>query len=713
MRFKRGIAIKKTFALLVCSLACGVFSLPLSSQKRGSSEWRTGVRFLKLAEKYLEAEDYKTADETADMGISYCKEISDLWYVKALASSKLGGTRASVLMLSEKALNEGVWTDYNKDDARLLYASTLCDVGRYDEVLPVLDEPYMSGADAQYIRAKTYYRMSTAQSIEAARRKVDDCRKMYKDDERFALLFFSHERALRMAGVEASDEAEKIASAFIAHVYSYKECSARLFLLCAMMAKGDEKARMLNAFSANEMQDILYAQAALEEGIMSCEEAADYFFDFADSAASLEDMKSFIAALSLKASDEVKASVKEHLDSYEGLLTEDTTGDLEPNLFVKYFRGRPIAINYDADSDGLSEWVAKCDYGVPISIEAGGHGKRLKTDVSYGVYPWVSSVTLVSGKVFTLNLVENKYQWSPFEMERVEEWQKDYGAEVFVPRALKDIPNLDIDAIVAAARQCTMPIDEREGASVEITMLDGLRQTVDYIWNGKVYAKGTYIDGLPSVRVIDSDGNGIFETTERYSKARKKTDKESIEEYPFTDDVYISRIEVDLNEDTVIGFAEEYTEDGGKVSIWDHDGDGQWDVRYSVRTTDGNVTEEKAYFFVPPKREAVCVECLAGEPVEVTAGETSVAVLRGQMESMYWIREAGSFSDETAVSSLLNGLPQGVSVLAENKGRRIFAVRIGEKSYASIVRDEAENADNDNESNSSGSVGDNVQDENQ
>lgn len=683
--------LRRCVKCMLCFAALGAFTSPLfsSSQKSlASSNRRTSVRFLKLAEKYCAAGDYDTAGKTCDMGISYCSDVADLWYVKALSASNAGHPRAEVLPLVERALTEGSWVDYNRDEARVLYADVLCDTGKYREALSALDEmPYIHSADAQFIRAKAYYRGGTEESTSKARRKIDDSRKMYPDDTRFPLLFFRYERA---AGNTMDEETQRIADAFIARIDSYKDCSAQLFILAAMAAREEQRTRMLEAFIASEMRHPLYALAALEDGLISAQDAADYFFDFASDMILYSDLYQFLSVLSKNADESVKNSIKEYLVSYEGLLEVDTTGDLEPNLFIKYSRGRPQTVNYDANNDGVSEWIAECDYGLPTSLEVGGSGNRLKTELIYGVYPAVSSVTLVTGKVVVFSLVEETYLWSPFEMKCVEDWKRDYGVEVFMPQALRGMPKLDMDALVNAAWRCKMPIDEREDAAVTYTMLDGLRQTAQYESHGKVYAKSTYSEGLPSLRMIDNDGDGVFETVERYARFKNKGETEERgESEPFTtDDVYVSRVEVDLDNDTVPDFIEEYTEDGGKITTWDEDADGQWDVRYAKRTLENGEVEEKTYFFVPPKREAVCVESVQGEPVEVSVGTASSGVSRGINTGVYFIGDALTAKDEEAVLEKLRGLSQGVSVLVEYGGKRLFAVRVGDKCYASIIHDE-------------------------
>lgn len=669
--------------LFVCVASC--FAQSQSGHSITKSNRRTSVRFLKLAEKYCEAGDYATASLTADMGISYCDEVADLWYIKAKAAKEEGRTRAEVLPLVEKSLFNGSWVDYNRDVARVLYAQVLCDTGRGNEALSILDEePYIHSADAEFVRAASYYRDGDTQ---AARGKIDDSRKMYPEDTRFPLLFFRYERT---RGVPLDEDAQRIADAFVARIDSYKDCSAELFLLAAMSSNKEQKRRMLQSFSACEMRHPLYAEAAMREGLLSAQDAVEYFFDFADQQISYDDAASFLKALSDIDDEGVKASVKAHLDAYEGLLTIDTTRDGEPNLFVKYSRGRPQTVNCDANSDGRNEWVARCDFGLPTSLEVGGKGKRLKTEIVYGVYPAISSVTLVTGKVVVFSLVEEKYLWSPFEMKCIDEWKTWFGSEVFVPQEASQAPALDIDSLVNAAWRSSMPIDEREDANVTYTMLNGLRQTAEYTSHGKVYARGAYSDGLPVLREIDNDGDGVFETIERYTRVKnKESAQEGSDEMPFaTDDVYVSKVEVDVDGDTVPDFVEEYTEDGGKITTWDEDADGQWDVRYERRTLEDNTVEEKAYFFAPPKRDAVCVESVAGVPIEVSVGTASSKVTRGITEGMYCIGEVLTAGDEAAVSEKLNNAGQGVSILTEHDGKRLFAVRIGEMSYATIIHDD-------------------------
>ena len=121
---------------------------------------RTALRCLSLAKEYAAQKDWNAVISQSMLGLAYDDGIADLWYVYAVAENELDATKAEILPLVTKALTQGEWVDYNRDGARILYADILCDTGRYKEVPAVLDaKPVLFSADAEYIRAKAYYRM--------------------------------------------------------------------------------------------------------------------------------------------------------------------------------------------------------------------------------------------------------------------------------------------------------------------------------------------------------------------------------------------------------------------------------------------------------------------------------------------------------------------------------------------------------------------------
>ena len=142
-------------ALLFANFSASLFA---QNASLAAANRKTAVRFLKLAEDYLTQRIWSSALAQAQMGLAYDDTVADLWYIQAASLINLGKGRAEVLSLVTKALTEGEWVDYNRDGARILYADLLCDTGRYEQALGVLDaSPFIYSADAEYIRIKSYY----------------------------------------------------------------------------------------------------------------------------------------------------------------------------------------------------------------------------------------------------------------------------------------------------------------------------------------------------------------------------------------------------------------------------------------------------------------------------------------------------------------------------------------------------------------------------
>ena len=257
--------------------SCFVFfivinTLSFSEDFLVSANRKTAIRCLKLAENFLSSNSWGNALSQADLGLAYDSSISDLLYIKAVAKLGLEEPRAEVISLVMKALTEGEWVDYNRDSARILYADLLCDSGNFDQALNIINaKPFIYSSDAEYIRIKSYYRMGTEESIKKAREKINSARKIYSADTRFPKLFFKYEfySALKN-NVDINNLCENqnslvkiISDSFVAKIPEYDNPDAELEMFAILFAKGEQKRRLLQAFTAHGMEHPLYAGAAL------------------------------------------------------------------------------------------------------------------------------------------------------------------------------------------------------------------------------------------------------------------------------------------------------------------------------------------------------------------------------------------------------------------------------------------------------------------
>ncbi|MBP5464499.1 MAG: hypothetical protein J6Y13_04935, partial [Treponema sp.] len=226
---------------------------------------RTALRCLEAAGNYASQSAWSAAASQAQMGLSYDESVSDLWYIYAVAVQKSGGSKAQVRGLVKQAIDGNNWVNYNRDNARILYADILSDTGKSEEVFSVLDSnPPVFSSSAEYIRAKAYYRLGTPESYTAARNKISNARKIFPDDTRFPQLFFTYEDPTDDDPVVC-----RLAASFINQMKLYDESTkdddAELEIMAAAFARGDERKKLLQSFSARGLVHPLYAGVALDE----------------------------------------------------------------------------------------------------------------------------------------------------------------------------------------------------------------------------------------------------------------------------------------------------------------------------------------------------------------------------------------------------------------------------------------------------------------
>mgnify|MGYP002625100411 CR=1 FL=1 len=696
--------MKKIGLIAALGVLSGIVIFPCFSERMTSAQGanrRTAIRYLQLAKQYASSRQWHEAEGQSEIGLAYDDTIADLWYIQAISKSMQGEIRAKVLPLVVKSLNEAEWVDYNRDAARILYADILSNTGQYTEAISILDaNPFLYSADAEYIRAKSYYNMRDEVSVAKAREKIDASRRIYPLDTRFARLFFAHEYALEKDVLYEPDAelpplVKKLANAFILQLPQYADADEALELYAAIFAEREKQLRMLNSFKARGLRAPLYAETALRAGLIDESEALDCFIAFADSVI---DRAVFEAFVPLITENEIKKVLAEYLTAYDGTIIADTDGDLQPNLTVTYVRGRPQQILYDETQDGEYDWSCECDFGVPLTV----HVADGALDIEYASWPYVQRALyqgVAQAPVLTCNLVGETLAWSPFSLQEMAVAQDALGISFFFPTVFSEAPTVSGRELLRASTSYELPSKERPGAVIRVSLLDGVSQIARYYTSaGTLYAQAHFEGGLPVLRTVDTDGDGLFETTETYGRVTGGAEQDVIsvsDEMQIMTNLfgspssgtgfYVSMIQVDRNGDTIPDFTEEYQSGEGKISSWDTDGDGLWDVRYVKlpKQADGVVREE-AYFHQPLTDSVVCVASENGEPVSVVDGEKTLSVTA--FAGLYWLGEVGNKKlAENALSSLNQIDMQGVSVVIADEASRMLAVRIGAKIFGEIL----------------------------
>ncbi len=741
--------MKNKFVLLIMTFAFSCCCLSVFAQSKSSASVanrRTAVRYLKLAKQYAARQQWNEADSQAVLGLAYDDSVSDLWYIRAVANNARGGERFETLPYIEKSLEKNNWVDYNRDGARILYADLLSSTLRFEQAIKMLDEtPLLYSADAEYIRIKCYYNLEGNENLEKARSKIDAARRVYPNDSRFADLFYKYEYKFQFANstdkellseelnseseetaenqkdilseVKIDDEVKKIAANISLLVPKYKNPvnADEIEMFDAIFSEGEEQVRKIKAFYARGGKSPYFALFALKLGVIDAVSALDSFYEFAGNKIDFAIIEEFVQLENLLADENCKKELAEYLNSFEGIITFDTDGDLEHNVEVKYHRGRPDSIIYDWNQDGKIDWQTICDFGLPKNIKLGS-----EIDVDYDEWPYASTISTENS---LFNLIPKTLAWSPVDIVADKTIKNSLGLDFYIPicmekeasDAIHEIRELNGNEEIISLKyvfnkknllkyisSMEIPISERADSHVQYLIQDGSILSARYFQKDYMYSVVDYKDGLPNLRLLDSDNDGIFETTVEYAP-NPNPKKEAEDSFPLRtleyekSEVYEKLIQIDRDGDTIPDYSELTNENFDKVCSWDGDGDGKWEMQYvRFAMKDDQILREESSFIKPILNTLVTISFENGNPVKVTDDGRSISVTKGFNDGFYWLDEVcGKSAEELILKSVNLKSNQGLATIVDSRtdSDRFFAIRIGkmifgEKLPTSLIKNE-------------------------
>lgn len=664
-----------------------------------AANYRTAQRCLQLSEKYILNGDFKGALNQADMGIAYDDSISDLFYVKAVSQSHLEYKRCDILDTISAAFLRNNWINYNETNARILYADLLSETGRYGESLAIIDgSPMIYSSDAEFIRIKNYYRLGTEDDIYQARKRFSSVRKVYPSDERFPAIFFLFEKMFMLEaenkGAEYKIEpiVQSNADAYIAKIPDYSKADIEMEIAALMFAYGEQQERLIKAVGEKSMDSQMFALVALKKGIISEDRAYNLFFEN-HSEFNLREVINFITLLK---DEEVRNLVRDYLNAFTGTLKIDGDMDLNPELIVKYERGRPSYISYDANNDQVNELYSVCDFGVPQSLNfTSSH-----IDLFYESYPAVKKIVNNNNQM-VFYFLDDDYKYTPFNIQSDPDIYL-YGIEFFIPYVNNGSVFYDQNKILQYASSVEIPVQERVGAKAVYSYFGGHPVFVNFMERNYNYAYCSMEGGLPYKRYVDYDRDGSFETIETYDLSYSEmVDSDAIfGDIPDCKHLILKKLQIDRNSDTNYEYQEEYLDEFGIISSWDNNSDGIWDYQYirypDSYGEDGTVVEESV-FYEESGIAYVTVKDINSVPVSLKYYNTEMQVVKGYADGYYWLETAPSKEiEDEIINQIKTKLVNGVVTLFTAADNRFSVIKIDSKIFChqlpeSLIRDEESN----------------------
>lgn len=691
---KKRLSLSLYFMLFVVLTFFSSAKLSAQSKEVAAANQRTAERCLKLAENCLAGNDWKNALSNAELGLSYDESISDLIYIKALSQSNLNYPRAQILETIRGAFEKDKWLNYNKNGARILYADLLSEVGEYEQSMSILNEkPLIYNADSEFIRIKNYYRMGTYESISLARSRLSNARKIFPQDGRFAQIFFMFEmlymnHSLLTEGTyEIPELVKTLASAYIIKLPDYDASDigkSDTQIIALMFAQGEEQQRLLKAVGQINNNSPLYALAALRAGIISEENAYNLFFESSNNIYSLNILESFALLIN---NPGLRDNFRQRLNSFSGILYIDEDLDLRNELVIEYDRGRARNVKYDENNDQILEMNVICDFGTPVSIDY----EKEDIFLEYDIFPSVHQINL-NKKQSYFYFLNDDFNYNPFEMKKNELFSY-FGADFYIPYPIEESKLPDETALAQKASSIELPTQERYDSKVIYTMFEGRPVFANFRVTERKYAYSTIETGLPFVRYVDYDGDNVFETAETFNFTQNddypdqyydSLIKKIFGDNAFSKSIYLQKIEIDRNSDTIVEYKEEFLPKNGKISYWDDDGNGICDYQYiRYPDDDSNVLKEEAIFYTSNGLESVLIAFENEVPVLIRYNENEYKVIKGYRKNYYWISEIGTIEQEEKIiaqagTNLVNG---EVNIVQISEDERFTIIRVDSNFY--------------------------------
>ena len=715
MKKKRFILRRLCIAASLCTFAAFAFS------QTPAPYTETAVRCIDIAKNLLANEEYEASFSRAALGLTYDNTVADLYYIQALGMSQRLFPPYKIEPLLKSAL-QNKWYEYNKDAARLLLASLYTKTTRAAEALSLLNErPLLSGKDALYIRANSLYLLG---NIGDARKTVRQGALQFPEDPRFALLFFDREREpsrkngadilVQTAGTDdnaeisdgntalnGGDESDKtfaeLSSLFVSRAYDLQDADPDVLLKASLFAFSEEdRRRLLKAWNAYGKTDPRYAVYALKAGLMSEEKAFDYVAPFFSGTSDYALVKSFV---SLVSGEKTKESVRKLYAAFAGTLCFDTNGDGISDMTVTYRSGRPSLIEYDANQDGIIDWIADCDYGVPVKVNLVQEDAVLW----YGSWPSLSRV-IWSGGTYTLN--EDRLFASPVNMIKDPVMEERASLSFYLPVLRGDVRFvLNADDLFALSHTVERKSAEGENTRVRFSLFDGKAQNAVYTDNGTPYAYAFFENGALRFRNVDRDKNGTYELTEIYAYADKNADENTGENallYRSAEEarelslrlfgvdnaakgLYLQKVVSDTDGNGIIEFGEEYGPNGKTTAQWNDNKTGSMIIRYAK-----NGDSEETEYVHPVSGRHVRLIVQKGVPVSADG----IPVVRDEAAPFFWIGDSpgGNYAqkvikklNQKGSSDVICTVTNLIWLRDKDRFARIFAVKNGDMYFGELL----------------------------
>jgi tetratricopeptide (TPR) repeat protein len=546
--------------------------IPVSAQSGDralSGDREAALRYVDWADRAIAEERWEEAAAALERGADFSDVSSDISYLLAMVRSRQGRPRGAVLEALRRALEADRWDRYTPAEGRLLEAETLIPLRLYSEALSVLGG-LPSGAEADRLRLIALKNLNRRDDF---RRLMAAALDRYPWDPAFPRLLLEYAADRLPEGNEGDLVALVLRRLpFLLEVDPELVCAAVPFV-----RDPAEGSRLLGAYRAAFPPSVSSIPPALNLGLIDEDQAVNELFQN-----SPLDKALLQSVWDLLRHDPGRDRFRRNLLGFSGVITEDADKDGFPEIHVFYEGGVLKEYGYDADQDGLEDLRIFFAAGDPREVELvilpdpspeGRTGTssfaypprdegRVKALVRWEQYPFVSRV---DWEEVTYMLKPQDFSFRPLVFG---EFIAGGETPFLFPRRDPQYGRLSKRSLVSFSRVIERPSREFAGAVERIDMEGGVPQRAAEFLAGRIVSTTDFLLGRPQTQRVDLDLDGRAETIRRF-----RADPAGV---PYTE-TYVKDIESsesDWDGDGIFETGERYFPDGGVLRSWDMDKDG-------------------------------------------------------------------------------------------------------------------------------------------
>lgn len=635
----------------------------------------TALKYLKLAQDYVLKSQWNNVLSIAEIGLTYDSSLADLWYVKSIAQSQKNEKPYIIIENLENALQKE-WVSYNPSGAKIMLANYYYNVVDYEKSLNLLSDRSLTlNSDALKTSAKIYYQTG---NLQKARETINTAWRMFPLDVDFPLIFYKFENPaqLSMEATNSSDEMFfELNKTFLSLGFDYvngkNQVNPQFLLLASSFADSDMQNRLLKVYKTQGIESPLYPLKAFEAGLISEDEAISSFFALSKDNIDFNLLNQLFELMP----EEKYISIYSILDSFQGTLFFDNNEDGFYELTCQYKNGRPFYAEYEAKQDGIVNWTSKFDYGAAKEVYLPQENFTLR----YEPYPYLSTVEFEN---VDYNFIPESISWLPFDVKLADFSSEEYGFYILNPVDTSfDSSNLyeKSSSVVTYLSNKNQYGEDK----VKFSLSNGKFVSGNYYLDGNLYASAVFENGLLIFRNVDKDLNGSFEITEVY---KNDSNDDTIDFYSlfgsfeYGDNLRLSNILVDINEDGEADYFENYNLDGSFSK--------KWDVVQENRDKDNILTS--LIFDIPLSENTVEINFIDEKPVNFLYKNLIYPLMYDSENDFYWLGDIPSYAEELDYQKIKQDLIEkntvySVQIYKMDNNNYFYAVKTFDFYFAQLM----------------------------